>query len=96
MSEDGRFWVFGEGTAVAGGDLNSLTGKIGSNGARLKENGVLVRQSEQDEGGLDLVAVSTEKERQNFEYLCCPPPPCPRVVGSLGSSRKSYPFSVGR
>lgn len=70
MSEDGKLWLFGEGTAVAGGDLDSLAGRIGSDRARLKENGVLVRQSEQDEGELDLVAVSTEKERQNFKYLC--------------------------
>lgn len=64
---------------MAGGDLDSLAGRIGSDGARLKENGVLVRQSEEDEGGLDLVAVSTEEERQKFKYLCYPspvPPSC--------------------
>ncbi|CAN0090766.1 unnamed protein product [Ectocarpus fasciculatus] len=62
VTEDGRVYLFGEGAAVAGGDLQALEGGKGGvvEAARLREAGGLVRrqrsEGEEDRGGLDAVA----------------------------------------
>ncbi|CAM9331727.1 unnamed protein product [Ectocarpus sp. 12 AP-2014] len=62
VTEDGRMYLFGEGAAVAGGDLQALEGENGGvvEGAGLREAGGLVRRRRleggEDHGGLDAVA----------------------------------------
>ncbi|CAN0133254.1 unnamed protein product [Ectocarpus sp. 4 AP-2014] len=62
VTEDGRMYLFGEGAAVAGGDLQALEGENGgvAEGAGLREAGGLVRRRRseggEDHGGLDAVA----------------------------------------
>ncbi|CAM9411965.1 unnamed protein product [Ectocarpus sp. 13 AM-2016] len=62
VTEDGRMYLFGEGAAVAGGDLQALEGENGGafEGAGLREAGGLVRRRRseggEDNGGLHAVA----------------------------------------
>lgn len=67
LTDDGKMYLFGEGAAVAGGDLPGLEGRGGGGvGAELRESGGLVRRRRPEEegeggggrGGLDPVAVS--------------------------------------
>lgn len=61
VTSDGRMYLFGEGAAVAGGDLAALEGKGGGvDGGRLREAGGLVRRRRSGEEGerVDPVAVS--------------------------------------
>lgn len=62
VTDEGKLCLFGEGAAVAGGDLSRLEGTIEGEGSAvglglgLREGGGLVRRSEQ-EGGLDPLMV---------------------------------------
>lgn len=52
VTNDGRIYVFGEGSAVAGGDLSALEGK---GGAALREAGGLVRRRRSEQRGREYV-----------------------------------------
>lgn len=51
-------FLFGEGAAVAGGDIATLEGRVGGTG--LREGGGLVGHSEK-EGDIDPITVNREK-----------------------------------
>ena len=65
VSSDGRLWLFGEGAAIAGGDVTRFDDVRGSgDGAGgLKESGGLLRRSQADKSGLDPVTVRAMTQR---------------------------------
>lgn len=61
VTDEGRLYLFGEGAAVAGGDLSVLEGRVNATGLRESEG--LVRRPE-DEGGVDPLAVSVGRKHR--------------------------------
>lgn len=70
VTSDGRMYLFGEGAAVAGGDLAALEAKGGGvDGGQLREAGGLVRRRRSGEEGeerLDPVAVSGDRPKSGI------------------------------
>jgi len=99
VTGDGKMYLFGEGAAVAGGDLHGLEGRGGGGvGAELREAGGLVRRrrpeeegGEGDKDGLDPVAVSRGYGRRWWRWR----PRAKRCAGFLlrlcaGDSRRNF------
>ncbi|CAM9859255.1 unnamed protein product [Scytosiphon promiscuus] len=85
VTHDGRMYLFGEGSAVAGGDLSALEGK---GAAALRDSGGLVRHQRSEEQGKD------QKERPDaVEALSAVagPTPVPKEVCSAW-----FPTLAGR